>query len=294
LPPHAEFVAGFGWRFNGVHVSVNFDFGLHPEHFTFVAMRDFNHHDLDHRRLAPTEVTRIYNHTTIINNYVVNNRTVVNEGIKVDRVAAATHTQIHKVPIRDVPAGATPVTQTQATPVIYRPQLKAPPARPATMVAQKVDERHPVIQHAPIVTARVERAPNTTSKPGSVGCPAHQAQPPDNRNASRPMPNKPQDNAPRKPYPSTRNAPQPPAPNSTQLSQPPQQSHVPPRSGQEGKAASPRPARPAHDQGNPHQYYPKGYHQAAEIHSLPPLNPRPTAPPAQPDQSHKDDSGTKH
>jgi uncharacterized protein DUF6600 len=297
LPPHAEFVAGFGWRFNGVHVAVSFDFGLHPEHFTFVALKDFNHHDLDHRRLAPTEVTRIYNHTTIINNYVVNNKTVVNEGIKVDRVAAATHTQIHKVPIRDVPAGTTPATRTQATPVIYRPQLKTPPARPATMVAQKVDDRHPVIQHAPVVTTRVDRAPNAAGKPGSVGTPARQAQPTDTRNVSRPTPNKPQDNAARKPYSSTQSS-LPPAHDSTQFSQTSQPSHVPPRTAPETQSASPRSSRPSYQENNPHQYYPKSYHQAAEIQSLPPINPRPTAPPAQPErgkpQSRKDESAAKH
>ena len=105
LPPHSEFVVGVGWRFNGVAVGVNFDFGLRPQHFTFVALHDFNQHDLGHHRLPPTEVTRIYNHTTVINNYTVNNKTVVNQGIGVQRVAAATHTEIRPVPIRDVPAG---------------------------------------------------------------------------------------------------------------------------------------------------------------------------------------------
>ena len=104
LPPHAEFVAGFGWRFNGISVGFNFDFGLHPEHFTFIALHDFHQHDFAHRRLPRTEVTKIYNHTTIINNYTVNNKTVVNQGIKVERVAAATHSTIRPVHLRDAPA----------------------------------------------------------------------------------------------------------------------------------------------------------------------------------------------
>src|SRR2546426_4996543 len=55
LPPHAEFVVGVGWRFNGVHVGVNFDFGLHADHFTFVGIHDFNERDLHHHRLEPTQ-----------------------------------------------------------------------------------------------------------------------------------------------------------------------------------------------------------------------------------------------
>jgi len=287
LPPHAEFVAGFGWRFNGVQVAVNFDFGLHPEHYTFVALRDFNHHDLDHCRLAPTEVTRIYNHTTIINNYIVNNNTIVNQGIKVDRVAAATHTQIHKVPIREVPAGTTTVARTQSTSVIYRPQLKAPPARPAAMVAQKIDDRHPVIQHAPITATRVQRTSAPGSKPGTVGTPAHQPPPPDTKNLLRPAPTAPQENAPRKPYSTAQNSPAVHSPaQSASLAEQndPAQWTAPEPSGS-------RNVRPAFDQSNRQQYYPKSYHQASEVHSLPPVVSRPNTPP-QSDHgnspSHKD------
>src|SRR5262249_46555860 len=156
---------------NGIHVSVGFDFGLHPEHFTFVALSDFNHHDLDHCRMAPTQVTRIYNHTTIINNYTVVNKTVVNEGIKVERIAAATHTEIRKVPIHDAPAGVTRTAAgpvgSKSNPVIYRTQLKAPTERPAAMVAQKVDNRHPVIQPAPIPAAKSDRPATRSPYPSS-------------------------------------------------------------------------------------------------------------------------------
>ena len=61
-----------GWRFNGISVGLSFDFGLRPEHYTFIALHDFHEHDYRHRRLPPTQVTTIYNHTTVINNYVVN------------------------------------------------------------------------------------------------------------------------------------------------------------------------------------------------------------------------------
>lgn len=156
VPPHAVFDAGFGWRFNGVRVGLNSDFGLRADRFTFVSLKDFTRRDLGHSHLAGAEVTRVYGHTTVVNNYTVNNRMVVNRGIPVERVAAATHTEIHRVAIRDTPAApGRNVTSTRATengiPVVYRPQLH-PPTTPIRVVAQKVDDRHPVIQHPTIAS----------------------------------------------------------------------------------------------------------------------------------------------
>jgi hypothetical protein len=157
LPPHAYFDVHSGYRFNGVSVGVNFDFGLHEDRFTFVAIKDFRERDLGHRRLPPTEVKNVYNHTTVINNYVVNNNTIVNKGIPVEKVAAVTHTQIKQVAIRDVPANSGGAFNARASnkneAAVYRPQLKAP-ARTVPMVAQKVDNSHPVIQHAAVVPVK--------------------------------------------------------------------------------------------------------------------------------------------
>jgi hypothetical protein len=115
-----------------------------------VSYGHFCDHDLHHRCLAPAEVTHIYKQTTIINNYTVQNNIIVNQGVKVDRVAAATHTQIHKAVIRDLPAGSAGIAQAhgweKSGTVVYRTQLQAP-TKPVNMVAQKVDEHHPVIQH---------------------------------------------------------------------------------------------------------------------------------------------------
>jgi hypothetical protein len=166
LPPRAVFEAGFGWRVNGIRVGLNFDFGLRPDHFTFVAMHDFTDRDLRRRSLPRTEVTQVFNRTTIINNYTVNNNTVINHGIPVDRVSAATHTQIQRAVLRDAPAGAQMAGSARvaqrngAAPVVYRHQLNES-ARPANIVAQKIDDRHPVVQHAPVVPARVNQGAAT-------------------------------------------------------------------------------------------------------------------------------------
>jgi len=46
------FDARIGYQFNGVRVNVDFDFGLHPDHFTFISLDHFNDHDFGHRRLG--------------------------------------------------------------------------------------------------------------------------------------------------------------------------------------------------------------------------------------------------
>jgi hypothetical protein len=163
LPPHADFDLNLGLRFNGVRVGVNDDFGLRPDVFTFIALSDFAAVDLGRRRLPSAEVLRFYGRTTIINNSVVNH-SVFNRGIAVERVVAATHTPIRKVAIRDLPAGAA----RPAGPGIYRPHL-APPARPVAMVAQHVDDRHPISFHSPSQPAVTPMRPSAspTATPGS-------------------------------------------------------------------------------------------------------------------------------
>jgi hypothetical protein len=304
LPPHADFDLHLGFLFNGVHVAANFDFGLRPDHFTFIAMNDFHNHDFAHHRLPPTEVTRIYNHTTIINNYVVNNNTIVNQGIKVDRVAAATHTQVHKIAIRDVPTSASVATASRGGAkgdlVVYRPQLKAP-EKPVHMVAQKVDDRHPVIQHPAVVPARTERpliAGNSgAAGRGSVGSsPTTWQRPTTQRTtvnppsqsttktyrptttgssapspASTPRANEQAKTAPLTPTPSPRyeqERPQPARPPAA-TTQPQAKSQYPLRSATPTYSEPARPNAPAQNSGT---YYPKSYHQASEAHALPPIN----------------------
>lgn len=316
LPPHAEFVAGFGWRFNGISVGVNFDFGLHPDHYTFIALHDFHDHDFAHHRLPPTQVTQIYNHTTIINNYVVNNnKTIVNQGIKVDRVAAATHTTIRPVHLRDAPDNAARSLNGRPSQkgelMVYRPQLKAP-AKPVAMVAQKVDERHPVIQHQPVAPSRPERTASLGSAPYAPATGYRSPQAPSPR-ATRPNLENPSPNS------KTRSAPNPhpPAPSAPASSRSSQFSSVAPRetparepapgssvSATRPQAAAPEvqaprsapTARPEPNsqlyplrsgprnppaygrqditgQGSGY-YYPKSYHQASEAHSFSPGNPQ--------------------
>jgi hypothetical protein len=165
LPPRAEFDVRLGWRFNGVSVGANFDFGLGFNAFAFVGFGDFCGHDLRSRCLPPARVTTIYRQTTIINNYEVHNNTIVHRGIPIERVTAASRVAVPRATVRDLPVGSTRMPSRTGS-VVYRPQLQAP-ARPVNMVAQKVDAGHPVIQHAPIAPVSAGR-PATVSRSGSA------------------------------------------------------------------------------------------------------------------------------
>ena len=108
LPPRAVYREGIGFFYNGASVSIGFDFGLGASLFTFVSTRNFCDPHPWRYRVATREVTQIYNHTTVINNFGVDreHRTFVNHGIDPGRITAVTHADIHPIAIRE---SATPV-----------------------------------------------------------------------------------------------------------------------------------------------------------------------------------------
>ncbi len=102
LPPHTAYQAGVGIVYNGGNVSVGFGFGLSASCFTFVPTQNFCSPHPRNYCVAPAQVTQIYNNTTVINNYNINNRTIVNHGIAVENIAAASRTTIHPVPVHQI------------------------------------------------------------------------------------------------------------------------------------------------------------------------------------------------
>jgi hypothetical protein len=125
-------------------VSATFDFGLRPEHYTFVAVRDFTQHDLGSRRIGVEEVARVFARSTIINGYTWNNSTLVNQGIPTKQVSAVTHAAVPQVTIYDLPSGA--AVPAGGPPMVYRPALLLPP-RPPLVEMQLLDPRHPYFHH---------------------------------------------------------------------------------------------------------------------------------------------------
>ena len=110
LPPTACYRPGFGFTYFGRSVGFGFGFGLSADRFVFVPMNHFHDRFPDRFRLPHREVTRIYN-GTIVQNQIIrgNNNTLINRGVPVDRVAAASHTEIHPIHIRataDAPRSA--------------------------------------------------------------------------------------------------------------------------------------------------------------------------------------------
>ena len=103
LPPGAVYREGVGIFYNGMAVGAGFDFGLAVNFFTFVPTRDFCDPHPSRFRVAPLQVTQIYNRTTVINNFGVNShdRTFVNSGIPPQRITAVTHAEIHPIAIRE-------------------------------------------------------------------------------------------------------------------------------------------------------------------------------------------------
>ena len=287
LPPHAVWDVRLGWRFNGVSVGVGFDFGLGSSQFAFVALNNFTDHDLGHRRLPPGEVTRIYKQTTVINNYSVNNNLVVNHGIAVDRVVAATHTQIHEAAIRDLPSGSSRGARTQSTggggSIIYRPRLTAP-TKPVTMVAEKVDAQHPVVQHAPIMPKPAAYRTTTTGGEGSARAMTPrvpQAETP--KASSRPMGEKPASTPQNYSTPKSDQAAQGKvsSPATTRIateskpaarSMPAYSSGAPSYPLGAAGGAQPASAQDRFGEQNTHIYYPKTYQQAPAAHASPPAS----------------------
>jgi hypothetical protein len=253
LPPRSTFAAGVGWTFNGAHVGAGFDFGLGADHFTFVAVKDFNTHEPAHYRLSTVEAHNAFSHATVVNNTaVVNNNVLVNQGVPVQRVAAVTHTEIKKAVIRDAPASSAQLTAIAASErnpsVVYRHELP-PTTRPTKVVAQRVDAQHPVVQHTTPVPARMPvRMPMTTA-------PGRSYSPQANLDTQRPWPRQQLKQSPT-------------------VTTPPHGEPVPRYSAvatvPEGQTRAQSPRVQSQQPGYPsHVYYPKGYQQNVESRAVP-------------------------
>ncbi len=133
LPPAAHFRPGVGFSFHGGSVGVGFDFGLSLDFFTFVPTRHF----VDRRPYAyavpRSQVTQVYNRSTVVNNYTtINKTTVVNNGIDRKFIAKSVSKPITPVTLREgSPHTATARTaergaRIEPQPALYRTQLTTP------------------------------------------------------------------------------------------------------------------------------------------------------------------------
>ena len=102
LPPGAWYRAGAGLTFRGHAVSGTVGFGLGVKSYAFVDVNHFRDHPLNRHVLPPQQAAQVYNRTTVSATIVGNNSRVINSGIPVGQVAAATRTAIHTVAIREM------------------------------------------------------------------------------------------------------------------------------------------------------------------------------------------------
>jgi hypothetical protein len=108
LPPFAVYRPGVGFVYQGNGVSIGFNFGLAVNCFTFVPTRYFCDPHPRHYRIGARDETRIYNQTTVVNNFNFDshNRTIVNNGIAVQHITDVTRMPIHPVPVRELRASS--------------------------------------------------------------------------------------------------------------------------------------------------------------------------------------------
>ena len=128
LPHQARFRSGHGFNYRGSSVAIGFDFGLGWNQFTFIAADRFVDNNPYSHFLPADRVQRVYQQTTVINNYTTINNTVINNGIPASHIPAVARQEVRKVSVQEWnPATQTHVApdrvqQSGATPVIYRPQ----------------------------------------------------------------------------------------------------------------------------------------------------------------------------
>jgi hypothetical protein len=138
LPPAAVYQPAVGFTYHGQHVSGSFAFGLGVNSYTFVPVSQFPDSHLQRYALPHQQASQIYRQTVPSTTIVGNGTRIVNQGIPVSHVAAASRTQIHTVGIREMNTpGARGVRGEQLeansrTLSVFRPQFTqssaAPPA----------------------------------------------------------------------------------------------------------------------------------------------------------------------
>ncbi len=172
LPPNAVFVAGRGLFHGGVRVSLNFDFGLPRQCYTFVPLNRFCDRNPHYYSLAPTVVQNVFNQTTVINNIEVNNNVIVNNGVPADRVATLTRTEIRKVAVRDAApqevntARLDRLEKSGNELVIFRPSLNPnAPVKPAILTNDKGESRTVLVPAGALDGQKIKGRPvyDTTS-----------------------------------------------------------------------------------------------------------------------------------
>jgi len=102
LPPGSEYVDGSGFVYDGSIVSPDFDFGLAPDSFIFVTVRDFCDPHPARHRIDRGRVATIFHQTTALNRFDRDDRLgFINHGIDPARITGVTHVSIRPLAIHE-------------------------------------------------------------------------------------------------------------------------------------------------------------------------------------------------
>jgi hypothetical protein len=175
LPPAARFSAGVGLTYHGQHVTGGFGFGLSARSYTFVPANHFSDRHLNRYAVPHQQAAQVFQQTVPSGTIVGNSTRVVNRGIPVSRVEAATHTQIPTLGIREVrtpgaqgPRGERFEASSQ-TLSVFRPQLPhSTGAQPASGGRAQSDIR-PVSGSAVVTPGPAGQRAAPASAPRTVG-----------------------------------------------------------------------------------------------------------------------------
>lgn len=128
LPPCSYWSPGIGFSYYGGSVGLSFGFGLGYNCYSFVPWNHFYDAHPYRYALAGNQGARIYNNSTVVNNYINgNNNTIINDGIGVAKVTQFSRSEIRKVAVRDAPLApgralqADRVARENGKLVVYRP-----------------------------------------------------------------------------------------------------------------------------------------------------------------------------
>ena len=193
LPPAAHWAAGVGFTYHGSRVSVGFDFGLASFHYAWVSTSHFGHQNPRLYCEPAARTQSFYAHSTVVNNYVVNNNTVINHGIGRDRVTKVTGSKVRHVSIREQPetrgtsVRGAHLEREGSSLVAYRPSLPKTPPSVSTTVTRpgKVEPSRAVPTASG--AARVEGSRGTRDVPPARTAPENRTvtAPPSTQSGSR-------------------------------------------------------------------------------------------------------------
>ena len=176
LPPAARYRPGIGLTYHGHAVSGSFGFGLGVKSFAFVDVNHFRDQHLNRHALPPQQAAQVYSRTVASATIVGHNNRVINSGIPVGRVEAATQTQIHPIAIREASAPAAQGARNERFEGSSRTMSVTRPHFPASTGAQPAPSGRPrsELRNGGSVPAAASTSPGVTrasSAPAVGGAP---------------------------------------------------------------------------------------------------------------------------